>query len=294
MNQHRNSLKRRTRCSVTLNVLFAVFSFINCLDSYIFVLKIYKRSTISKMRTTLLLLFALFITIPITAQTPTEKLKITHLTGDFYIFTTHRLYQGSPFPSNGMYVITNAGAVMIDCPWDTTQFQPILDSIEHKHNSKVVMDIATHSHSDRTAGLEFFAQKGIGTYTSTHTDSLSKIKNEKRAEYHFSKDTSFTVGQYTFQVLYPGQGHTPDNIVVWFEREKILYGGCLIKSTDSPNLGNLADANVPAWDATIRTLQKKCQNPSYIIPGHQSWSSKKSLEHTLKLVKKYNRRNSRK
>ena len=246
------------------------------------------------MRTVLLLIFALFITIPITAHTSSKKLKITHLTGDFYVFTTHRIYEGSPFPSNGMYVITSAGAVMIDCPWDTTQFQPILDSIEHKHHTKVVMDIATHSHSDRSAGLEFFSQKGIRTYTTTQTDSLSKLKNEKRAKYHLSTDTTFTVGQYSFQILHPGQGHTPDNIVVWFEREKILYGGCLVKSTDSPVLGNLADANVPAWATTIKTLQKKCKNPNYIIPGHQSWKSKKSLEHTLKLVKEYNHRHSRK
>lgn len=33
---------------------------------------------------------------------------------------------------------------MFDTPWDTTQFQPLLDSIKFKHNMNVLMCIATH------------------------------------------------------------------------------------------------------------------------------------------------------
>ena len=105
------------------------------------------------MKSTLTFLFLLLLTSPLISKAPDEKLKISHLTGDFYIYTTYRLLDGSPFPANGMYVITNDGAIIIDSPWDTTQFQPLLDSIASKHKSKAVLCIATHSHSDRTAGL---------------------------------------------------------------------------------------------------------------------------------------------
>lgn len=77
-------------------------------------------------------------------QAEGPKLKISHLTDNFYIYTTYNMYEGSQIPANGMYVITSEGVVMFDTPWDTTQFQPLLDSIKFKHNMNVMMCIATH------------------------------------------------------------------------------------------------------------------------------------------------------
>ncbi len=220
-------------------------------------------------------------------QIQKPKLEISHLTGDFYIFTTYNLWKGNPVGANGMYLVTNEGVVLFDSPWDTTQFQPLLDSLQAKHNKKVVICIATHSHKDKTAGLEFLKERGVKTFTSKLTDDISKLKGEKRAEFLLEKDTIFSVGQYKFQVHYPGQGHTSDNIVAWFEKEKVLYGGCLVKSVEATDLGNVEEANVQEWPATIKNLQVKFKNPKFIIPGHQSWTSKKSLDHTLMLIKKY-------
>ena len=183
-----------------------------------------------------------------------------------------------------MYLVTNIGVVLFDTPWDTTQFQPLLDSIKFRHNKKVILCIATHFHEDRTAGLAYYKQQGIKTYTTKKTDELSKKRNKKRAEFLIEKDTVFTVGQYSFQTYYPGQGHTPDNIVIWFDKEKILYGGCLIKSTEADDLGNLEDANVKEYATSIENVQKKCKHPKYIIPGHLDWTNTNSLEHTLKLA----------
>ena len=108
----------------------------------------------------------------------------------------------------------------------------------------------------------------------------------KRAEFLIDKDTLFTVGQYSFQTYFPGEGHTPDNIVIWVEKQKVLYGGCLIKSIVDSNLGNLSDANVKDYAATIKNVQEKCKKPKYVIPGHNGWTSPKSLKHTLEMAKK--------
>ena len=236
------------------------------------------------MRTITTTIICLFFFTNIFAQTADSNLKIAHLTGDFYIFTTFNLYKGNPIPANGMYLVTNNGVVMFDTPWDKTQFQPLIDSIKVKHNKNVILCIATHFHEDRTGGLEYYRQQGIKTYTTKQTDELSKGSSKKRAEFLIYKDTVFTAGQYSFQTYFPGQGHTADNIVIWFEKEKILYGGCLIKSVEDDNLGNLADANVKAYATTVKNVLKKCKKPKYIIPGHSDWSSTKSLKHTLKMA----------
>jgi metallo-beta-lactamase class B len=111
----------------------------------------------------------------------------------------------------------------------------------------------------------------------------------KRAGFLIDKDTVFTIGQYAFQTFYPGKGHAPDNIVIWFEKEKILYGGCLIKSVLDDTLGNLGDASVSDYAATVRNVGAKCKNPGYVIPGHNDWMNPKSLKHTLKMAKQLNK-----
>ena len=245
------------------------------------------------MRTIILIIAFIFSLTNIFGQAEKAKLTISHLTGDFYIYTTYNTYKENQVPANGMYLVTNHGVVMFDTPWDTTQFQPLLDSIKLKHNKSVVLCIATHFHSDRTAGLEYYRQQGIKTYTTVLTDELSKKNNKKRAEFLIAKDTAFNVGQYSFETYYPGQGHTADNIVIWFKKEKILYGACLIKSVNDDDLGYLGDANKTEYASTIKNVQKKCRQPKFIIVGHGDWTSINSLAHTLIMAEQLKKKNYR-
>jgi len=164
------------------------------------------------MKLHLTFIFGLLFNLSVFSQS--EKLEIYHLTDNYYIFTTYNSFKGIQFPSNGMYLVTNEGVALFDTPWDTTQFQPLLDSIHNRHKKEVVFCISTHSHEDRTAGLDYYKSLGIKTYTTQKTDSISNIRNEKRAEYLIDIDTIFKLGAYSFQTFYPGEAHTPDNIVI--------------------------------------------------------------------------------
>jgi metallo-beta-lactamase class B len=95
---------------------------------------------------------------------------------------------------------------------------------------------------------------------------------------------SLVIGKHAFSTYYPGPGHAPDNIVILFETERVLYGGCLVKSVDDSSLRNLSDANLPAHPKTIRNLINKCKRPRYIIPGHNDWKNTNSLKHTLQMA----------
>lgn len=216
-----------------------------------------------------------------------QKLVITPLTGDYYIFTTYQSFKNRRMSSNGLYVVTSGGVVMIDTPWDSTQFQPLLDSIRIKHKKKVVLCVATHSHEDRTGGLDYFKRQGIKTYTTKQTDSICLKRGEKRAEYTFTKDTTFKLGQYSFQTFYAGEGHTKDNIAIWFEKEKVLYGGCLLKSTEATDLGYVRESNLKEWPLTLNKIQQKFKSPKFYVTGHQDWSDNKSLQHTLLLLQQH-------
>lgn len=239
-----------------------------------------------------LFLSACFSASPARAQSAPPALQIRPLTGDFYVYITYGdAGGGQPYPANGMYLVTKQGVVLFDTPWDTTQFQPLLDSIRHRHGRPVVLCLATHFHEDRTAGLAYYRSKGIATYTSVATDKLSAEHHKPRAQHLLAGDTSFRIGGYRFDVIYPGKGHSPDNIVAWFPEQKVLYGGCFIKSVESPGPGNLSDADVQAWIPSIKKVMERCPSPRFVIPGHQDWTDPRSVQHTLAILERFLREN---
>jgi metallo-beta-lactamase class B len=243
------------------------------------------------MRAIVMIIIFLFSLSRVFGQSESPKLVISHLTGDFYIYTTYNAYEGSRMPAHGMYLVTSKGVVLFDTPWDTTQFQPLLDSIKWKHRQTVTICIATHWHSDRTEGLEYYRQKGIRTYTTSLTDRISAQNGKKRAEYLIEKDTVFHIGPYSFETFYPGQGHTEDNIVIWFGREKILYGGCLVKGADAENLGFLGDGNTAAYETTLKHVERKYPDPKYIIVSHHDWNNTNALRHSIQLAGELKKKN---
>lgn len=239
------------------------------------------------MQSLLCFLFFFLATTSSWCQQINKKLTITPLKDNLYIFTSYGSFNGIPVPANGMYLITKEGAVLFDAPWDTTQFKPLLDSIANKHHKKVILHLATHWHDDRSGGLAFYRNHGAKTFTTKLTDELCREQHKNRAEFTFDNDTIFRVGEYTFEAYYPGEGHSKDNIVIWFKNDKVLYGGCLVKSITATNLGNLDEANVNAWPQSIQNIQQRFGTPAYIITGHDSWESKESLNHTLMLLEEH-------
>ncbi len=87
------------------------------------------------------------------------------------------------------------------------------------------------------------------------------------------------------ETFYPGKGHTEDNIVVWLPQYNILAGGCLVKSAEAKDLGNVADAYVNEWSTSIENVLKRYGNINSVVLW--SWGSRDRdlLLHTLDLLK---------
>jgi glyoxylase-like metal-dependent hydrolase (beta-lactamase superfamily II) len=227
----------------------------------------------------LLFSLACFIAISLNAQLDFKK-----ISDSSYVFTTYQVYKEVKISSHGLLKITSGGVVMIDTPWDTTQFQPLLDSIDRKFHKKVLLVISTHWHEDRTAGLDYYRNKGIATYSTYATKNLCRENNLPQAQFTFEGDTTFNVFNTVFETYYPGAGHSSDNIVVYFPKDRLLVGGCFVKSVEAKDLGNLSDANIGMWRVAVKTLIKKYPKVKTVIPGHQKIAGKSALKHTLKLA----------
>jgi metallo-beta-lactamase class B len=108
----------------------------------------------------------------------------------------------------------------------------------------------------------------------------------KKPETTLHEDEKITLGDIDIEIFYPGEGHTSDNITIWFPQYKVLFGGCLIKSLESKDIGSIKDANIKQWPDSVNKVLKKYSDAEIVIPGHGKWGDLKLAEHTLGLLKK--------
>lgn len=87
-----------------------------------------------------------------------------------------------------------------------------------------------------------------------------------------------------FEVFFPGPGHAPNNVVLWFPDQQILFGGCLIKSASADSLGFTGDADLRAWPEAVRRVAARYR-PALVVPGHGPLAlGDAPLRHTLDLL----------
>jgi glyoxylase-like metal-dependent hydrolase (beta-lactamase superfamily II) len=68
--------------------------------------------------------------------------------------------------------------------------------------------------------------------------------------------------------FFPGAGHSDDNLVVWVPSARVLFGGCLVKSSTATDLGNIADADLSSWPQAIARVREKFPDAEVVVPGH--------------------------
>jgi catechol 2,3-dioxygenase-like lactoylglutathione lyase family enzyme len=80
-----------------------------------------------------------------------------------------------------------------------------------------------------------------------------------------------------------------DNIVVWVPDQKVLFGGCLIKSAGARTMGYIGEADLDAWPATLATVEARFGDAAWIVPGHGSPGGVETLRHTAALIGQHRR-----
>lgn len=221
------------------------------------------------------------------AQVAVPPASVTPIAPGVYVHTSYKLLDTYVFPSNGLIVDTDAGVFLVDTGWGEEPTREILQWISDSLHKAVTLCIVTHSHDDRVGGIAVLKERGIRTVSTPLTARKAKADGYVEPEGILPADTVLHIGSVAVETFYPGWGHAEDNIVVWLPQERILFGGCLVKSTESQGLGNIADADLANWGASIREVRNKFPEVELVVPGHQDWSEgTTALEHTLRLLEK--------
>ncbi len=99
----------------------------------------------------------------------------------------------------------------------------------------------------------------------------------------FAKTKRLEYGNIIIELAYLGGGHTSDNIVVWIPSQKVLFGGCFVKSLDAKNLGNTKEADLDNYSKTLEAVLQKYRDAKIIVPGHGKPGNLQLIKHTIEL-----------
>jgi metallo-beta-lactamase class B len=200
-----------------------------------------------------------------------------------WIHRSYEMVSGNKTPSNGLIIVGDSSAVLVDTAWNDEGTSRILSFIRERLKRGISACIVTHSHQDRAGGLGMIQENGISIYMTDLTNAL--LRNQgKTYGYIPIKNGYVEIDDIELDIEYFGPAHSPDNIVVWLTKHRILFGGCLLKSMDSRGLGSLADADLGNWPHVIDALLERYGDAKFVIPGHGEGGGVALLEHTRFLV----------
>lgn len=185
--------------------------------------------------------------------------------------------------SNGLVVVNEGDAYIIDTPWSEEDTEVLLDWIEEQ-GWQAKASISTHFHLDRSAGIAVLNKRSIDTYASHQTNQLLKEQGWAMATNEF-EDENFSLLDGVIETYYPGPGHAMDNIVVWLPQAQILDGGCMIRESATQSLGYTADGSVADWVESVQNVIDQFPGIVQVIPGHGQPGGPELLKHTQDLAR---------
>jgi metallo-beta-lactamase class B len=194
---------------------------------------------------------------------------VTEIAPQIWLHTTTARIPGDYiFPANGLIIERPTGSLIIDTGYLPEQAEILLQWSKTSLSAPITSALATHFHNDRTGGIAGLKKHGVRTLAYPLTCKLA-VEHQLPVPEPI-KD--FGANRFRLddscELFFPGAGHTRDNVVVWIPRQRVLFGGCLLKSVSSGGLGNIDDAVVAEWSESVRRMQIQYPNPSTTIPGH--------------------------
>jgi metallo-beta-lactamase class B len=217
-----------------------------------------------------------------------NDIQLIHLTDSMFIHITWHEFEGYGYlPSNGVVYIKNGEAVIIDTPIDEKETKVLCDYLQNSMKVTIKAVIPGHYHDDCLGGIDYLHDQGVWSFGNELTAKKCAELDISGPKSTFGQSLDLYFNGDIIQLRYLGPGHTFDNIVVYFPKEKVLFGGCLIKSINSQTMGNLADAIVSEWDKSVENVQHAFPDADIVIPGHGPFGGTDLLQHTIDMVGDY-------
>lgn len=185
---------------------------------------------------------------------------------------------------NGMLFISGNEAMVFDTPTDDATSKELIDWLKNDKKVTIKGVVVTHFHDDCLGGLNEFHENNINSYATRHTIALASEEQIELPKTVLDLEKDMKLNGTEVKNLYFGEGHTQDNIVCYIPSEKVLFGGCLLKTVGATK-GYLGDANSDEWPNTVTKIKKGLPDIEFVIPGHGKTGGTELLDYTITLFK---------
>ncbi len=183
--------------------------------------------------------------------------------------------------TNGLIVEDGETSLLVDTGWDARQGALLLEWARDTLRRPVRAAVVTHFHADRLGGVPALVPHGIPVHGLEETARIATTLGLPGPSETFTESQS--VGP--LELFFPGAGHAKDNLVVWHRDSGVLFGGCFVKDGTATDLGNVEDADVGAWPASLGRTRQRFPETRVVIPGHGQPGGPELLGHTEALLR---------
>ncbi len=209
------------------------------------------------------------------------------------------------FMSNAGFVVTDAGVVVFDALATPALGQAMVKAIRKVTPQAIKLVVISHYHADHFYGLQVLKDKGAEVWAHENgraglssDDAQARLKQrtadlapwvnnktrlvpaDKWLNFTETKTISFEMGGLHFGVIDSSGAHSPEDIMLFVEEDKVLFAGDLFFTGRIPFVGN---ADSKRWlEALDRMLAVK---PEFVIPGHGRMSTEPAKD--MQLTREY-------
>ena len=229
---------------------------------------------------------------PSADEIPPDNVRLREIRDGVWVHVATQEFDGVVYPSNGLVVRDGDELLLVDPAWGGENTAALLAAIESEIGLPIRRAVSTHFHDDRVAGVDTLLAAGVATFTTPLTRRLAEAEeNEVPARVLDGlAEPGDAVRLGPVEVFYPGAAHAPDNLVVYVPQARVLFGGCAVHEASRQSAGNVSDADLGEWPASIRRVQARYPQAEIVIPGHGVPGGLELLDHTIALVESHSER----
>lgn len=200
----------------------------------------------------------------------------------------------TPWVVNSGFIVGSHSTLIVDTGSNYLSAKTIYGYSQSVDPNNKLVVVNTEPHFDHIGGNSFFNEMGVDIFAhpairrkhedfiqnkkdfnSTITNPVRQLKNECEAFFYkttlanpnmpLAHGDVIDLGNVKAKIL-ATPGHTPFNMSIFIETERVLYCGDCIVSEYLPNLetGNKQDWRI--WLQSLNDIERL--NPEIIIPGH--------------------------
>ncbi len=236
----------------------------------------------------------LLVSILIFANSTFAEKKLSNISSHIYAYTdTQNASPSNSFGANAGIIVGQEGVVVVDTLATAKEAREMINDVRKITKKPIRYVVNSHTHFDHCFGNSEFAKEGaiiishengkvslmkwgeklIGIVKNMGmTDELLEGTKISYPSVTFNDRLQIDLGDIVVDLYYIAPNHSTDNIIVYIQKEKVLFTGDILFTNFHSYIGS---ADLDGWKKNLDYIIRL--DVDKIIPGHGPLSNKKDI-----------------